>query len=375
MSTIEKAAAQLVKKPRVEAADPENSNAEVVDGGADTLQGVSPVNTIVNKGDTIGAGTLSRPTDPETLTESAQDTADTDGLGAIGEGDHHGTTKPAGFVTSDTEYAYDHDSYVRRCELDFAHLAENGFLVPNHASPKTNQEMRCVKRPLLLNTHPNVASQYPKPTNVIFFTSAVSGEGKTFVATNLALSLAAELDRSVLLMDGDASKRDLSRWMGIEGEEGLVDLLRNGNGYGESAIIETNMERLSVMSSGGYVKNLDELFASDLMTTLLFGMARRDPSRIIVVDGPPLLATTEAAVLAHLAGQVVFVVEAGNTPQHHVVDAATQLQDCQLVNTLLNKSRETAEASYGYGYGYGNKNKQGYQSEKESDALSSASAV
>lgn len=239
------------------------------------------------------------------------------------------------------------------CQLDFEMLAENGFLVPGHDNHQQSQEFRRIKRPLLLNQQPKIAAELSRPTNVIFITSAMPGEGKTFVSLNLALSLAAELDKRVLLVDGDAAKQDLSRWMGIDEQPGLVDLLVSGQSYGESSIIDTNVERLQVMPCGAMVDNLDELYASHLMDSLLSGLASFDPSRILIVDGPPLIPTTEASVLAQRMGQVVLVVEANKTPQSAVEQAASQLQGCQLVSTLLNKATGSANTAYGYGYGYG----------------------
>ena len=243
--------------------------------------------------------------------------------------------------------------YASSCELDFPWLAENGFLVPGHKNAEQSHEFRRIKRPLLLNLQPGVQENLDKPTNVIFVTSALPAEGKTYVSINLALSLAAELDRSVLLMDGDVAKRDLSRWMGIIDEPGLTDVLMNGDANGEKAIIDTNVDRLTVMSSGKRQENLDELFASNVMSTMLANLASQDPNRIIVVDGPPLIATTEAAVLAGLMGQTVVVVEAEKTPQRALEQAVERLQGCQLVSMVLNKVASSAGSGYGYGYGYG----------------------
>ena len=239
------------------------------------------------------------------------------------------------------------------CELDFQWLAENGFLVPGHDNLQQAKEFRRIKRPLLLNQQPSLAAELPLPANVIFITSALPGEGKTFVSLNLALSLAAELDKHVLLIDGDTAKGDLSKWMGIYDEPGLVDLLTSGNDQGEGSIIDTNVERLKVMPCGKVVDNIDELYASELMGRLLSGLANFDENRVIVVDGPPLIATTEASVLASRMGQVVMVVEANKTPQSAVEQAAAQLEGCQLVSMLLNKASASVGSGYGYSYGYG----------------------
>ncbi len=298
MSTIEKAAAKLVSKKKI----------------------VQPSESVVEKVDTQAAGVAVNVSEIDNKTVENQ---------------------------SATTILH------QTCELDFEMLAENGFLVPGHNNPQQSQEFRRIKRPLLLNQQPKIAADLPLPTNVIFITSAMPGEGKTFVSLNLALSLAAELDKRVLLIDGDAAKQDLSRWMGIADQPGLVDLLTTGKAYAESSIIDTNVDRLQVMPCGSMVDNLDELYASQLMDTLLSGLASFDSNRILIVDGPPLIATTEAAVLARRMGQVVLVVEANKTPQSAVEQAAAQLEGCQLVSSLLNKATGSNSAGYGYGYGYG----------------------
>ena len=172
------------------------------------------------------------------------------------------------------------------------------------------------------------------------------------MSMNLALSLASELDKSVLLIDGDVAKRDLSRWMGVEEERGLVDALVD-RGSIEQEVIATNIERLCILPCGRYSENLDELFASDTVMASVVEAARSQPDRIMLIDGPPLLATTEAAVLARCAGQVILVVEANKTPQKDVMEAFNHVKNCQLVSSILNKTPIDLDDRYGYGYGYG----------------------
>ncbi len=310
MSTIEKAAARLVEKAK---AAPKSSVTGVVDSAAEIED-----------------------TAVDVVEVAVQDSVIADA------GNSQVSSSP---ISQDTEKA---------CELNFPWLAENGFLVPGHTSMVQAQEFRRIKRSLLLNLRPRIAEKLPIPPNLIFVTSSVPAEGKTFVSMNLALSLSAELDKHVLLVDGDPAKGDLSRWMGIHAETGLVDLLSGDRSNGESAVIDTNLERLRVMPCGVARENLDELYASSLMSALVHGLARHDPDRIIVVDGPPLLATTEAAVLARLMGQVVMVVEADKTPLSAIEEAVILLEECQKVSLLLNKTSHAQKSTYGYGYGYGN---------------------
>jgi len=315
MSTIEKAAARLVKRRQP---------------GDDSSEGFY-------QGEPVGSIT-------EKATLEAEAPLLSDSLG--------GTPTPLGSQSKPVNTGA--QGYLKTCEMDLETLRAAGFLVPQHENLKQSQEFRRIKRQLLVNLQESVRKDCLHPTNVIYITSALPGEGKTFVSMNLALSLAGELDRTVLLVDGDAAKGDLSRWTGIHDEPGLVDLLVNKNGYSESSVIATNVEHLSVMSCGIRTDNLDELYASELMEGLLAGMAARDPNRIIVIDGPPLLATTEAAVLARLMGQTVVVVEANKTPQAAVTQAVSQIARSQLVSLLLNKAASLDSSQYGgYGYGYG----------------------
>lgn len=242
------------------------------------------------------------------------------------------------------------------CEFDLELVAERGYLTPTDTRSQLAHEMRRIKRPLLLNIRKAQADQRDEPpSNLIMITSALAQEGKTFISINLAMSLAAEFDRSVLLVDGDVPKGDISRQLGVQPERGLADLLNERDAHPEEAILRTNVDRLSLLLAGEADEHIDELFASDLMGEITLQLARHDPNRVIVFDAPPLLATTEASVLARHMGQVLVVVEANRTPQDAVVQATAQLEGCPNVSMLLNKTSRRESGSYGYGYGSGGK--------------------
>jgi exopolysaccharide/PEP-CTERM locus tyrosine autokinase len=240
------------------------------------------------------------------------------------------------------------------CDIDLTELADRGFLVPGEGRSQLAQEMRRIKRPLLLNMQKGQAIHTGNPpANLIMLTSSLPGEGKTFIAINLAISLAAELDRRVLLVDADVSKGGITEQLGVQAERGLSDLLYETNYIGEDAVLTSNIDRLSILPAGGNTDQIDELFASELMEQITTELAAADPDRVILFDAPPLLATTEAAVLAHHMGQVVLVVEANKTPQDAVSHSVAQLEGCANVSLVLNKTSQSDGGSYGYGYGYG----------------------
>ncbi|MEM1432913.1 MAG: AAA family ATPase [Pseudomonadota bacterium] len=250
-------------------------------------------------------------------------------------------------------------------DLDFDDLANKGFLTPNNARSALAQEFRKVKRQVLnridrLET--GVESSGPTseqpvelrsaPFNTFMVSSALAGEGKTFVSINLALSLAAEVDREVLLVDGDTAKADVSRNLGLQDRIGLGQVLQKPELLGE-AIFSTSVPRLSVIPAGEYVDNLDELLASDLMEDLVQALGEQNRERVILFDAPPLLVTTEAAVLSRHLRQVLLVVEANRTPKDAVTQAVHELGDHRNVMMMLNKASGGGRFGYGYGYGYG----------------------
>ncbi len=238
-------------------------------------------------------------------------------------------------------------------DLDIADLVDRGFMPPVGGRSQIGQDLRRIKRPLLLHAQKRQALAVEgRPGNVVMVTSAVPGEGKTFISINLAISLAAELDHRVLLVDADLAKGDVARQLNIDPPRGLSDLLRQQSFVREDAVLTTNIDRLSILPSGSFVEHIDELYASDLMQDIIDGLAAEDPDRMIVFDAPPLLATTEAAVLARLMGQVVMVVESNNTPQSAVTEALRHLDDVESLSLLLNKATTRPLTSYGYGYGY-----------------------
>lgn len=261
----------------------------------------------------------------------------------------------------DTVVATPHQ-LTRFCEIDLEEISRRGFLLPDTGRTQLAQEMRRVKRPLLLNVQKWWAMEKESgddapglgpPANLIMITSALPGEGKTFTAINLAMSIAAEVDRRVLLVDADVARGDVSRQLGIPAHRGLSDLLAESNYLLEDAVLTSNIERLSILPAGRPTDQVDELFASEMMEVVTRSLAGADPTRVVIFDASPLMATTEVSVLARHMGQILMVVEAGRTPQDAVAQAVSQLEGCSSVSLLLNKLSGKHGAGYGYGYGYG----------------------
>ena len=233
--------------------------------------------------------------------------------------------------------------------IDIGRLRAQGYLTPGHERTRVAEEFRIIKRPLLENAFGKSAAMV-EHGNLIMVTSAIPGEGKTYTAMNLAMSIAMEMDKTVLLIDADAGRARLHDLLGTPLGPGLMDLLIDESLDVGDVMLRTNIPKLRVMPVGQLHSHSTELLASDNMHRLVRELETRYSDRVIIFDSPPILATSDAVVLSGLAGQLVFVVEAGHTPQGHVKDALGLLDSTKPVGLVLNKVRKSAGSSY-YGYG------------------------
>ena len=117
----------------------------------------------------------------------------------------------------------------RRVEIDFARLGQQGIVTPQSPRTATADQFRVIKRPLIANAMGRGAAPI-KHGNLIMVTSAVPGEGKSFTSLNLAMSIAAELDNTVMLVDADVARPSLLRTLGLEPGPGLLDVLEGKAG-------------------------------------------------------------------------------------------------------------------------------------------------
>jgi len=225
------------------------------------------------------------------------------------------------------------------------------MLVPgSQLGPDFSDEYRRIKRPLLANAFGRTAALVDRG-NLILVTSSVPGEGKTHTAVNLALSIAQERDHTVLLVDCDVCKQGVSRMFGLANRPGLVELLESDGFTLGDALLRTDVPELSMLCAGKQHDYVTELLASQRMVNLVDEMVSRYDDRVIIFDGPPLLPTPQTHVLATLVGQVVFVIEAGKTPQALVEEAIDLIPDDKATGLVLNKS-EGISGRGGYYYGY-----------------------
>lgn len=233
-------------------------------------------------------------------------------------------------------------------EIDLQRLAAMGYVTPEVPRTQIASEFRVIKRPILRNVYDKSAAPVDR-ANLIMVTSSLPGEGKTFVAVNLAISMAMELDTTVLLIDADVARPSVLQRLGLEPAPGLLDLLSDSSLSVGDVLLRTNIERLSILPAGAPSGHATELLASEQMNRLLDDLGSQYSDRILLFDTPPLLPSTESGVLAGHMGQIVMVVEAEHTPHQVVARAMAQLEVCPVVLPLLNKTGRTEVGNY-YGY-------------------------
>lgn len=236
--------------------------------------------------------------------------------------------------------------------IDLVALAAAGFVTPNASRSPTTDQFRVIKRPLLDNATGKGAALVANG-NLIMVTSSLPGEGKSFTAVNLAMSIAMELNHTVMLVDADVARPSLMKKLGLPPAPGLLDLLLDSSVNLSDVLLRTNVENLTLLPTGLPHPRATELLASDAMVVLLEDMASRYRDRIIIFDSPPLLLTTEARVLASHMGQIVMVVQAEKTLQSEVKHALSTIDACPVRLLVLNQARTHGLGAYGYGYGYG----------------------
>ncbi|HUP08183.1 MAG TPA: XrtA-associated tyrosine autokinase [Caldimonas sp.] len=230
-------------------------------------------------------------------------------------------------------------------EVDLARLASMGYVSPTAGRAQVADDFRVIKRRLLSYARDKASEN----GNLIMVTSSLPEEGKTFVAVNLAMSIAMELDHTVLLVDADVSRPSVLSRLGLPSSGGLLDVLADPSIDLSEVLLRTNIDKLSLLPAGAPRAHATEMLSSESMDRVLSELATRYQDRIVVFDAPPLLPSTESRAVATRMGQVILVVEAKRTPQRAVVQALSTIEDCPVVLPLLNKANRSELGHY-YGY-------------------------
>ncbi|WP_102797851.1 XrtA-associated tyrosine autokinase [Bowmanella denitrificans] len=256
------------------------------------------------------------------------------------------TTEQSAASQASQKVSQDDDKVIFELALD-----ENNFVSATSARTKINEEFRTIKRKVLNNAFGPLAKTLTNP-NILMVTSCNPHEGKTYNAINLALSIALEQDKTVLLVDADVLRPNVMRTLKQKTPNGLMEYLLGEVEDVADVIYHTNIETLRIIPAGKSHHLSTELLASEKMQETVQEFATRYPDRVVIFDTPPMLGVNETAILANLAGQAVIVVEEGRTKLTDIQSAVEALNPDMAKGFIVNKAQRSKRDDYGYGYYY-----------------------
>jgi exopolysaccharide/PEP-CTERM locus tyrosine autokinase len=235
----------------------------------------------------------------------------------------------------------------KRFTIDFEQLRAAGYLPEQAQERRFAEYFHRIKRPLIERA---LGSGSAQDARLVMLSSALPGDGKTFITLSLALSMARERDISVLLVDGDLPKAQITRVLGLQREAGLLDALKDDRLDIESLIFDSDLPNLEILPAGPPSDGASELIASARMRDIATRLITRNSRRLVLFDSPPILASSEARALASIPGQIVLVARAAHTPRRAIADAIAQIDKKKLQGLVLNDAYVGHESGY-YGYG------------------------
>jgi len=233
--------------------------------------------------------------------------------------------------------------------IDIAALQAAGIPTPMGGRDRTIDEYRLIKRAILQNA---ATESEKRHRNLVMVTSTQPGEGKTFTAISLAMSVVAEAGKDVLLVDLDIGKQDVCRRLGIQTDTGLINLLTDSSVTPSQAFVQTDVPRLSILPAGVDSPLAHELIAGSEMRGFMQMLSHWYRRGIVIFDVAPVLGVPDASVLALNVGQIVLVVEANRTGRAAVAESISLLKGCQKISLLLNKV-DASQLIDNYGSYYG----------------------
>ncbi len=177
----------------------------------------------------------------------------------------------------------------------------------------------------------------------LLVTSVNKGEGKSFLTSNLAISLAKSLEEPVLLMDCDLRRPSLHTRFGFRDVPGLSDHFMKGMDI-SSLIQKTSVNQLSLLPAGSKSFHSAELLSSKRMAQLLKTLKKTNKGKIILIDSPPPSATAEPVAIASQVDGIILTVQCESTPREMVVDLVKNLGKEKILGVVLNRFKRPFSA-------------------------------
>jgi protein-tyrosine kinase len=224
-------------------------------------------------------------------------------------------------------------------EVDAAWMEEKRIVTLTGQPSPITEQYRMLRTQILQKTEGD-------GHNCLMVTSAIDGEGKTTTAINLAVAIAKEVHKSVLLVDADLRRPSVHRTLGLRPEKGLIQYLTEDVPLG-NLLIRTGLEKLTFLPAGGCLADSTEVLGSSKMRNLIQEVKERYKNRYVIFDTTPLLQTADPTVLSQFMDGVIVVVQAERTPRGHLAEALTSLKGRNILGIVLNN---VSEISWTYNY-------------------------
>ncbi len=239
-----------------------------------------------------------------------------------------------------------HQTQERRAEPQAIDVTSHRLVAVNDFNLPVAEEYRKLKSSIV-----QIVDKEPSK-NMFLVTSSIGGEGKSMTALNLAISLAQEHGKKVLLIDADLRKPSIAKYLGLSTKIGLSEYLK-GNASLDEILIETSLGGLTCLPGGTSEGNPVELYSSQKMKELLLRVKERFRYGYIIIDSSPVLPFAEARILATLADGVIYIVKEGSTSMKNIEEGLSSVHGANVVGLVYNKA-STASLAGGYHYYYYN---------------------
>ena len=231
------------------------------------------------------------------------------------------------------------DGNIKQIALNFAHLEANRIIAHNRSDLRS-RSFDMLRTQIL-------QSMDLKSWQLLAVTSPTPACGKTVTSINLAISIARQPERSVLLVDMDLEKPQVAKCLGLQCEAGLLSVLE-GRVPLQNALVQASVGgyRLNVLPCEASTAHSSEYMTSRAMTTIVQELKNEDRSRIIIFDMPPILSGDSVISILPQIDCVLFVAAVGTTTASEIKECNKHLQTSAVVRVVLNKASELGPMYY-----------------------------
>src|SRR5262249_5558834 len=223
---------------------------------------------------------------------------------------------------------------LKEVELNRKHLESHRIIAHNAADPRSSS-FEMLRTQIL-------QSMDQRNWQFLAVTSPTAGCGKTVTAVNLALSIARQPERSVLLVDMDLPRPRVASTLGVRCEHGLLAVL-DGRAALSDAMIQARIDsyQFMVLPMETPIVGSSELIASRTMSSILQGIKRDFGARTVILDMPPMLSSDDVIAMLPQIDCVLLVAAVGNSTVSEIKECSRHLQATEVVRLVLNKSADS----------------------------------